>query len=85
MDDTDALAVLIDPLTNDLQESSTTVFAYRRLNHVNKTYLSMEEKVGRMKDNPKLVDLGPVGATAKKLDEDVTSLQSKVILFLIYF
>ena len=45
----------------------------------------MEEKVGRMKDNPKLVDLGPVGATAKKLDEDVTSLQSKVILFLIYF
>lgn len=45
----------------------------------------MEERIERMKENPKLIDLGPVGATAKKLDEDVTSLQSKVILFLIYF
>ncbi|CAG2159955.1 unnamed protein product [Oppiella nova] len=77
LDDTDALKELIDPLRHEMQNTSSTVFAYRRLNHMNKSSLRAEELVEEMKKNPKQIDLLPLFTKAQNLNQESDSLLSK--------
>ncbi|XP_054153409.1 laminin subunit alpha-like [Oppia nitens] len=77
LDDTDGLQQLIDPLRLEIQDTSSSVFAYRRLSHVNKSLLKNEELVNEMKKNPKQINLVPLFTKAQNLNDEVDSLLSK--------
>jgi laminin alpha 3/5 len=78
LDDTDQLALLIDPLRDEMQDTSSSVFAYRRLTHVNKTLEMNEKSVVEMQDSPNKIDLGSVSLSAQNLEQESNSLHSKV-------
>ena len=78
LDDTDELKLLIDPLRNEMQNTSSKVFAYRRLNHVKQSSDKNEELVAEMKKNPRQIDLLPLFSKAQNLSQESESLLSKV-------
>ncbi|XP_018320894.1 laminin subunit alpha [Agrilus planipennis] len=77
LDDTDALAALIDPIIIEFNAVDSGYFTTRRLTHLNDTLNELKPKVGKLQPNQ--INLSPVLGDLDKLETDVNSFNRKVL------
>lgn len=61
LDDTDELGLMMQQLRTEMQNSSSSVFANLRLRKVNRSIIAAEQQIQAITENPKEIDLSPIG------------------------
>lgn len=76
LDDTDELRNMIDPLSRDLQDASISVFAYRRLNNVNKSIDDYRVALENQKRNPRQINTAEPSSRLKDVENYAGAMES---------